>query len=114
MQQMHCVHGFAWEFKVPNTVDGKIKLTVLTDGGQEIQIDCFGKLHIKRVTNEPYILIGSDGYSNCPLIRICKTTDMKEVKKIIESFFNFYGVAVKIKSDSGGASISKEYETFCK
>ena len=40
----------------------KDNLPVLTEPGQEIRIDFSGKLHIKHVPCEPYILIGIDQY----------------------------------------------------
>ena len=38
----------------------KINLPVLTELGQEIYINFFGKIQNKHVTGEPYILIGID------------------------------------------------------
>ena len=44
----------------------EINLPVLTKPGRKIQIDFFGKLHIRLVTSEPCILIGFDWCSKWP------------------------------------------------
>ena len=46
--------------------------------------------------------------------KICKTAETKEVIQFLTSYFNLYGIPEKIKSDKGGAFISKEYRQFCK
>ena len=91
----------------------KISLPVLTEPGREIQIDFFGKLHNKHVTGQPYILNRIGRYSIWPVVRICKSTEAREVIKFLESFINMYGVPEKTKSDRGSAVISKVYGQFC-
>ena len=93
MQHMHCVHEFWLEFKVPVTVDRKkIKIPVLTEPGQGIQVDFSGKLHIEHVTGEPYFLIAIDRYIKWPIVQTCKSTKTIEVKKSLESSINLQGV----------------------
>ena len=46
------------------------------------------KLHNKDVTGEPYVHIGIDWYNEWPVLRICKSTETKEVIKFLESFNN--------------------------
>ena len=66
-------------YQLPSTE--KIKLLVLAEHGQEIQFDFSGNLYNKHVTGKLSILIGIDRYSKWPVVRICKLTETKEVKK---------------------------------
>ena len=91
----------------------QISLPVLTEPGKEIKIAFSGKLQYKHVTAEPYILIGFDGHSKCPVVRICKSIEAGEVIKLLESFMNLYGVPKK-KNGGGSAFIPKIYREFCK
>ena len=92
----------------------KIKLPVLTEPAQEIQMDFSGKLPTNHLTGEPYNIIGIDRYINWTVVRMCKSTETKKVINFLESFVNLYGVPEKTKSDRGSAFISKEYEEFYK
>ena len=47
-------------------------------------------------------------------MKICKISETKEVINFLSSNFNSYGIPEKIRSDKGGAFISKEYRQFCK
>ena len=90
------------------------KLEKLTEPGQELQIDFTGKLHNKNINGEVQILIAVDRFSKWPTVKICKTAETKEVTNFLSSNFNLYGIPEKIKSDKGGAFVSKEYREFCK
>ena len=90
------------------------KLEKLTEPGQELQIDFTGKLHNKNIHGEVQILIAVDRFSKWPTVKICKTAETKEVTTFLSSNFNLYGIPEKIKSDKGGAFVSKEYREFCK
>ena len=46
-------------------------------------------------------------------MKICKSAETKEVTNFLSSNFNLYGIPKKIKSDKGGAFISKEDREFC-
>ena len=70
----------------------KIRLPTLTGRGHAIQIDFSGKLHNKYITGEPFILIGNERYSKWPVVRICKSTETKEVINFLENFINVHGV----------------------
>ena len=61
------------------------------------------------MTGEPLILIGIDRYSKGPVLRVCKSTEAREVIKSRESFNNLYGLPENIKSDKGSATLSKNY-----
>ena len=90
------------------------KLTELNEPGQELQIDFSGKLHNRKISGEPYLLIAIDRFSKWPTAKICKSTENKEVIKFLENHFNLHGIPEKIKSDRGGAFISQEYKNFCR
>ena len=91
----------------------KISLPVLTEPGRKIQIDFSGELHNRHVNGEPYFLSGIDLYSTWPIVRICKSTEAREVIKFLERFINMYGVPEKTKSDRGSGVISKVDRQFC-
>ena len=86
----------------------------LSEPGQEIQIDFTGKLHNKNLNGEIQILIAVDRFSKWPRVKVCKTSEAKEVINFLTSNFHLYGIPEKIKSDRGGAFVSKEYKQFCK
>ena len=100
------------KYQLPSKHYGK--LGKLTEPGQEIQIDFTGKLHNQKIHGDVQILIAVDRFSKWPTVKICKTAETKEVKQFLTSNFNLYGIPEKIKSDKGGAFISKEYRQFCK
>ena len=100
------------KYQLPKSHYGKLK--TLTEPGQEIQIDFTGKLHNKKINGDVQILIAIDRFSKWPTVKICKTAETKEVISFLTNNFNFYGLPEKIKSDKGGAFISKEYREFCK
>ena len=100
------------KYQIPKNGNGKLK--ILTEPGQEIQIDFTGKLHNKKLNGESQLLIAIDRFSKWPTVKICKTTETKEVINFLTQNFNLYGIPEKIKSDKGGAFISKEYIEFCK
>ena len=90
------------------------KLEKLSEPGQEIQIDFTRKLHNKKLNGETQKLIAIDKFIKWPTAKICKTSEPKEIINFLSSMFNLYGIPEKIKSDKGGAFISKEYREFCK
>ena len=104
--------GKKLKYQLPKNHYGKPK--TLTEPGQEIQIDFTGKLHNKRINGDVQISIAVDRFSKWPTVKICKTAETKEVFNFLANKFNLYGIPEKIKSDKGGAFISKEYREFCK
>ena len=54
--------------------------------------------------------MGIDWFSKTPVVSICKSSESKEVIKILEELVHLYGVPEKVKSDRGCAFTSKEYE----
>ena len=100
------------KYQIPKNENGKLK--ILTEPGQEIQIDFTGKLHNKKLNGESQLLIAIGRFSKWPTVKICKTTETKEVINFLTQNISLYGIPEKIKSDKGGAFISKEYIAFCK
>ena len=100
------------KYQLPKNESGKLR--TLTEPGQEIQIDFTGKLHNKKLNGENQLLIAVDRFSKWPTVKICKTSETKEVINFLKQNFNLYGIPEKIKSDKGGAFISKKYIEFCK
>ena len=91
----------------------KNKLPLSTELRREIQIALYSKLH-DNFTGEPYTFVEIDRYIRWPVVRVCISTETREVVKLMESFINLYGMPEKIKSDRGSAFKSKDYIEFCK
>ena len=67
----------------------------------------------KHLHGETQILIAVDSFSKWPTVKICKPSETIDVN-FLASNFTPYGIPKKIKSDKGGAFISKEYQGLCK
>ena len=89
------------------------KLKTLTEPGQEIQIDFSGKLTNEKLNGEYQILIAVDRFSKWPTAKICISAETKEILNFLNQNFNLYGLPEKIKTEKGGAFISKGYKEFC-
>ena len=101
------------KFQLPLT-EKKTKIETPKKPGEEIQIDFTGHLHNKKEQSSPYILIAVDKNSWWPVANICKNSRHETVITFLNEYINVYGVPKRIKSDRGGAFISKEYKEFCK
>ena len=100
------------KFQLPTTE--KTKIEPPKKPGEEIQIDFTGNLHNKKLTSHPFILVAVDKNSRWPVAKICKNTNHETVISFLNEYINVYGVPKRIKSDRGGAFISKEYKEFCR
>ena len=100
------------KFQIPQTKKNKNR-TPKTPG-EEIQLDFTGSLHNKKLPSTPYILVAVDKNSRWPVTKICKNTNHETVITFLKEYINIYGVSKQIKSDKGGAFISKENKEFCK
>ena len=100
------------KFQLPTTE--KTKIEPPEKPGEEIQIDFTGNLHNKKLTSHPFILVAVDKNSRWPVAKICKNTNHETVISFLNEYINVYGVPKRIKSDRGGAFISKEYKEFCR
>ena len=99
------------KYQLPKNEFGKLK--TLTEPGQKIQIDFSGKLNNKKLNGEYQEIIAIDRFSMWPTAEICKSSETKEVINFLKQNFNLYGLPEKIKTDKGGAFISKEHKEFC-
>ena len=98
--------------QLPKHEFGKVK--TLTEPGQEIQIDFSGKLNNKKLNGDHQILIAIDRFSKWPTAKIWESSETKEVIIFLKQNFILYRLPEKIKTDKGGAFVSKEYKEFCK
>ena len=87
---------------------GKIKIETPKTSGEEIQIDFTGNLHNKKLSSHQSILVAIDKNSRWPVAKICKNTNHETIISFLNEYINVYGVPKRIKSDKGGAFISKE------
>ena len=95
------------KFQIPQTEKSKIEPPKTP--GEEIQIDFTGNLNNKKLQSNSFILIAVDKNSRWPVAKICKNTNHETVISFLDEYINVYGVPKQIKSDKGGAFISKEY-----
>ena len=100
------------QYQLPKKHYGKLEN--LSEPGQEIEIHFTGKIHNINLNGEIQILIAGDRISKWTTMKVCKTSVAKEVINFLTSNFNLHGIPEKIKSDRGGAFISKEYKQFFK
>ena len=100
------------KYQIPKKESGKIK--TLAEPEQEIKIDFPVKLHIKKLDGGNQLLIAVDRFSKWQTVKNCKTSEAKEVISFLKQNLKFYGLPEKLKTDKGGAFISKDYIEFCK
>ena len=81
------------KYQLPKNGSGNLK--TLTEPGQEIQIDFTGKLHNKKLNGENQLLIAVDRFSKWPTVKICKTSESKEVINFLKQNFNLYRLPEK-------------------
>ena len=90
------------KFKTPITQKPLQKSKKLTESGLEKQFDVTGKLHTKNIHIDVQILIAVDKFSKWPAVKICGTSETREVMKFLSSYFNLYGIPETFMSDKGG------------
>ena len=100
------------KFQTPQTKTSKLEQPKTP--GEEIQIDLTENLHNNKLSTNPLILIAVDKNSRWPVAKICKNTNYETVISFLNEYMNVYGVPKQIKSDKGGALISKEYKEICR
>ena len=96
-------------YQIPKNNLGKLKK--LTEPGQEIQIDFTVKLNHNKLNGEHQILIALvaiDRFSKWPTVKICKSSETKDVLNFSKQNFNLYGLPERIKTDKDGAFVAKE------
>ena len=109
-----CVNaGKNLKFQIPQT-EKKTKIEPPKTQGKEIQLDFTGNLHNRKLSSTPYFLVAVDKNSRWPLTKVCKNTNHETVITFLKEYIKIYRVPKQIKSDKGGAFISKKYKKFCK
>ena len=76
------------KYQIPKNESGNLK--TLTEPGQEIQIDFTGKSHNKKLNGENQILVAVDRFSRWPTVKICETSEAKEVINFLKQNFKLY------------------------
>ena len=95
-------------YQILKNETGKLKTS--TEPGQETQTHFSGNLNNQTLNGEHQILIAVDRFSKWLTVKICKSSETKEVL----NFRNLYGPPDKIMTDKVGSFLLNEYKDFCK
>ena len=90
------------------------KLKTWMEPGQEIQSDFFRKTKYQKTKRRTSIFIAIDRFGKWPTVKICQSSEAKEVLNFLKQSFNCYGLPEDINAEKRGAFVSKEYKEFCK
>ena len=88
------------------------RLEILTEPGQEIQLDFAGPIKTKS-RGKVYILVAIDRFSKWPKAQICKNTDSQTVIKFLIKYCADNGTPQIIRTDNGSCFKSKEFKDYC-
>ena len=88
------------------------RLEILTEPGQEIQLDFAGPIKSKS-RGDVYILVAVDRFSKWPTAKICKSTDSRTVIKFLTKYCTDNGTPKTIRIDNGSCFKSQEFKNYC-
>ena len=98
--------------QIPGT-EKKIKNRTATNLGEEIQMDFTGNLNSKHFEKSPFILVAVDSNSQWPVAKICNNSNHETVTTFLQENTDIYRVPKSMKTDTGTAFISKEFNKYC-
>ena len=87
-------------------------LPLLTQPGQEIQLDYAGPLEDYK-GKKIYLLVAIDRYSKFPSVKITKSTGGKLSIKFLRSYIDIHGIPESIRTDQFSGFKGKAMKKFC-
>ena len=87
-------------------------LPLLTQPGQEVQLDYAGPIENQKGT-KIYLLVAIDRFSKFPSVKVTKSTSGKCTVKFLRSYIDTHGVPESIRSDQFSGFKEKTLKKFC-
>ena len=87
-------------------------LPLLTQPGQEVQLDYAGPLEDYKGKNI-YLLVAVDRYSKFPSVKITKSTGGKSSTKFLRSYIDIHGIPESIRTDQFSGFKGKTMQKYC-
>ena len=87
-------------------------LPLLTQPGQEVQLDYAGPLEDYK-GKKIYLLVALDRYSKFPSVKITKSTGGKSSIKFLRSYIDIHGIPESVRTDQFSGFKGKSMRTFC-
>ena len=87
-------------------------LPLLTQPGQEVQLDYAGPLEDYK-GKKIYLLVAIDKYSKFPSVKITKSAGGKSSKKFLRSYIDIHGIPESIRTDQFSGFKGKTMQKYC-
>ena len=88
------------------------RLEILTELGQEIQLDFAGPIKSKS-RGDVYLLVAIDCFSKWPTAQICKKTNSRTAVKLSTKFCTDNGTPRTIRTNNGRCFKRQEFKDYC-